>query len=384
MNNVAEMTNACAGCAACVDACPAGALQMQAGEYGFYLPKVDDAKCVKCGACTGVCPMLNPPQEVGERKYYYGWHNDEAIRASSSSGGIFSALAMKVLAEDGVVFGTAYDPDFKSASVCSTEEKGLDELRISKYVQSDAEGSISAIRQLVESGRSVLYCGTPCQIAGARNALGQETEHLILVDFLCGGAASPQCYREYVEWLEKRHGSQVKKINFRSKRKGWVRAGIQVEFDNGGSYYSGWEYDPYYRYFCGTPYLKNLACMECPFRTSRAADITIADFWGFRAKGIEHDDKGMSLVVTHTARGARLLERISDDATLLPLTKEEAEYDFVERKFAPEVVMARRSFLNEATRDGFICAAYRHEYKGGRMGVIVRKIEKRIKRMLRQ
>ena len=42
--------DACIGCGACVDGCPAGALKLEDGKA-----VVDESACIDCGACVGTC-----------------------------------------------------------------------------------------------------------------------------------------------------------------------------------------------------------------------------------------------------------------------------------------------------------------------------------------
>ncbi len=55
----------------------------------------------------------------------------------------------------------------------------VDELRPllnSKYVQSDAGACFADVKADLRDGRRVLFCGTPCQVAGLRGFLGHDYE----------------------------------------------------------------------------------------------------------------------------------------------------------------------------------------------------------------
>ncbi|MDD4816511.1 MAG: 4Fe-4S binding protein [Victivallaceae bacterium] len=46
----ANISDACIGCGACVDACPVSAISMEDGKA-----KVNADECIECGACVGEC-----------------------------------------------------------------------------------------------------------------------------------------------------------------------------------------------------------------------------------------------------------------------------------------------------------------------------------------
>ncbi len=375
--NITEVEKSCFGCAGCVDICPVEALKIVKDENGFYVPSLQAEQCIDCGKCVKSCPALYTEAPTNSPSYYYGWHTDEAIRAASSSGGLFRGLADWALIRNGVVFGAKYSTDFHVVEMASTEDCAVDALQKSKYVQANAAGLYRAIRKQLSNGKKVLLTGTPCQIAAARNIFGQN-ENLILLDFLCGGVPSPDYYDQYIEWLEKKYGSKVESVDFRSKENGWSRSTVHVKFQNGKRYCSGYEYDPYYALFYLTSQTKNEACLECKFTTKRSADITIADFWGFRKLGIPNDEKGMSLVVAHTTLGKRILSEL-DRVNLIPLEEKDGSYDFVPRKISAEKKKQRDLFLGEFKRHGFIKAAYKGFFKFGKYGVVLRKIKGRVK-----
>jgi hypothetical protein len=67
-----------------------------------------------------------------------------------------------------------------------------------------------------------MYVGTPCQIEGLYNYLGnKKTDNLILVDFVCHGVPSPKVWNLYLEDIRKRYDSEIEHIFFRDKSHGW-------------------------------------------------------------------------------------------------------------------------------------------------------------------
>lgn len=381
--NILEKNKKCTGCLACVDSCPTNALTVSQNKDGFYVPALSSDKCIDCGKCVKVCPPLNMQEFILSPQCYYGWNKDEKARETSSSGGIFSAFANAVLAQGGVVFGASYADDFKTVEITSTECVDLEKLKVSKYVQSNAVGAYRKMGEFLKAGRKVLFVGAPCQCAGAKSLLG-ENENLYIVDFLCGGFASPTAFTDYVNWLETKYKSKIVYINFRYKKKGWTLSGMKVNFANKKSYYSDWQYDPYYSYFYNTPYSKNECCMDCDFRVNRYADITIADFWGFRKLKIKLDEKGTSLIVSHNEKGAKLIEECKDFLQLFPLTSEQGSYDFIRKPKTEKQLKERREFLDEVNANGFINTAKKHAYKGGKFGVFCRKVKSRLLRIIKR
>lgn len=78
---------------------------MEPDEKGFYHAVVLEEKCTNCGLCKTVCPChadvdLPSPLPQG---VYAAVHKDERIRRLSASGGLFSALASRVILERGGV-----------------------------------------------------------------------------------------------------------------------------------------------------------------------------------------------------------------------------------------------------------------------------------------
>lgn len=87
----------CTGCSACANICPRGCIRMTADEEGFLYPVVNEEMCMDCGLCENVCPMLHKPQQHELLAVYGAKNNDDAVRFTSSSGGMFTLFAEEIL-----------------------------------------------------------------------------------------------------------------------------------------------------------------------------------------------------------------------------------------------------------------------------------------------
>lgn len=98
-------------------------------------------------------------------------NRDDNVRRMSSSGGMFHALASHVIEDlGGVVYGCAFNEDLRAVHIRCETMAEAERCMGSKYSQSDMGDSIRLIRTDLESGRNVLFTGTPCQVAAVRAA----------------------------------------------------------------------------------------------------------------------------------------------------------------------------------------------------------------------
>ena len=324
MTKLAEKS-ICTGCTACKAICPHDAISMRADDEGFLYPHIDASKCTGCGICTKACHSLNQGVARKPLAVYAAMAKDDALRLASSSGGVFSSLAKDILSSGGVVFGAAFDhDDWHVCHRAAYNEDGLAELRGSKYVQSDVGESYRHVKDVLKVGRYVLFSGTPCQIAGIRAFLRKDYEKLLLVDVVCHAAPSPLAWKKY---LEKRVASTynsrvgeleaIRSIASRRKYCGWKRYSMSLGFANDMEYRAIFSDDPFMRGFLAELYNRP-SCHNCPSKNlSSGSDITIADYWGVDSKLPEmDDDKGTSLVLVNTDKGAKAFATLAEKITL--------------------------------------------------------------------
>lgn len=292
--------------------CPVQCISFKEDEEGFFYPLINKKKCIGCGLCISVCPFHKPFDSRIPKRAYAARNNDETVRESSSSGGVFSSLANSVLADGGVVFGALFDDNWVVIHDYIENAEELSKLRGSKYVQSRIGNCYEVAERFLKDNRRVLFSGTPCQIAAFKNFLGKDYDNLVTVDFICHGVPSPKLWRWYLDLLKKR-GSIVD-INFRNKDNGWQRYNFAVDYvQDNVSIRTFHREDPYMMAFLCDMSLRS-SCNNCQVKAGRShSDITLADFWNVDkvVVGI-NDDNGVSLLLVNTAKGMMLLESVRD------------------------------------------------------------------------
>ncbi len=350
--------SSCMGCSACLNVCSKNAIDMVYSEDGFLYPRINDILCTSCGACQKRCPVLNATQRQNLKKAYYGHATDRKTVAQSSSGGFFSVLAGKILEAGGVVFGAVYDKENHAIVYKHSDEVDFDELRRSKYVESRVSNSFAKAKEYLEQGRMVMFVGMPCHITGLKLFLNKKYDNLLTCDFICGGAASPVNFKEHLQYLEKKYKSNVKRVNFRPKLYGWKEHAIKIEFENGKSYKNYAFLDTYFRGFVYEGVIKRESCIDCKFRNNHAADIILADFWGYKALGINEENTGLSLLVTNSDKGERYLKEIPHEKMLIhEIPLQYAMYNFTPFSNPEKAKEKKRKFLTAYQKYGFEKAA---------------------------
>lgn len=314
----------CCGCEACVQRCPKQCISMNEDYEGFLYPKVDLSVCIDCGLCEKVCPELNILPEKQPLKVLGAKLKDKDIVLKSSSGGIFTFLAHKILNDGGVVFGARFDEEWNVVHDFTETKEGLEPFRKSKYVQSRIGNTFKIAEYFLKQGRKVLFTGTPCQIKALKLFLRKNYDNLLAVDIACHSVPSPKIWKLYLNQLLRDNNLKQRDIlfiDFRDKRNGWGDYSFVVKHTNGEILL------PAKATSYMIAFLSNLSirpsCESCIAKCGKSnSDLTIADFWGVDTiNSVFYDNIGVSLVVANSEGGFEYIK--NNNIELIETTLEE-------------------------------------------------------------
>lgn len=278
--------------------------------------------------------IMEPAQQLPETlceeaapepvRAFYGWHWDVKKLKESSSGGAATALAENMLAQGGLVFGVAYTGDFQSAHyICVDSPEALAAIKGSKYVyptMKTERGTLvfNDVEQALLSGKKVLFIGLGCLVGGLRTRLekhGIPLDNLYTVDLICHGPTLPEIQKRFVEALENKYQAHVTYFNTRYNVNGWDMPYLHVQFANNMVYLKPlYETDLGFamKYYCRD------ACFSCHFKgDNHAADITVGDFWGLTPKMKEYNKDGVSLLLSRSGKGDRMISELENSGFYL-------------------------------------------------------------------
>ena len=310
----------CCGCEACKQICPRKCISMVYDTEGYLYPSVNKNECIDCSLCEKVCPVLSKKVNREPIHVYAAQSNDNNIVKDSSSGGIFSEISLKILEDNGVVFGAAFDKDFKVVHKYIEKTKDLPLLQTSKYVQSSIGESYIEVKKILDTGKKVLFTGTPCQIKGLKLFLRKEYSNLYCVDIICHGVPSPLIWKSYLDYITQKNKickSDILKINFRDKTYGWNCFSFCITYNKSNKkkiFIEPLYKNKYLRVFISNIILRP-SCYNCSFRNLNSeSDLTIGDYWGVERFIPKYNkDNGVSCVIINSEKGNNLIKGTNID-----------------------------------------------------------------------
>lgn len=303
MSNSIKYNNSCTGCGVCYTVCQNDAITLMIDEKGFRRPIINSS-CIECGLCVKKCHELKTFRGHNVKKAYTAYSKNSQIRNNSSSGGVFSEIATKVINRGGFVCGATFDKNFVLHHQIVEDVEGLEGLRKSKYIESNITQVLKDIKKRVLLHQVGVFVGTPCQCAALRSYLDNNIDNLLICDFICHGVASPVVFEKYKAHLIELYGAPYK-IEFRHKEDG-----------NGSFFYyvgeKGKYMIPNYKESYPYAYASGLIiaddCVDCQYCSlERFSDITLGDY----VEG--NTDYSKSTIFTNTQKGLEILHACKEN-----------------------------------------------------------------------
>ena len=296
----------CTGCLACVDSCAKGALTSCYNEEGHLSYKINPTLCVECGLCEKRCPVVSGykygENVIKESTPFAAWSKDNELRAKSTSGGVFASLAKFIIQRGGIAIGACMQHN-TVRHIAIDRIDDIYKLQGSKYTQSNTEGIYRIAKKYLQEGFDVLFSGLGCQVAGLLSFLGEKPYpgNLYTIDLICGGVPSRFIIDRFLD-----QNTMIKEIaGFRNKEE----YEFSVIDNEGAKRVIPLSERPFP--LCGfyTELTNRYSCYDCQFNGAhRKSDITIGDYWG-DTKYLEQHKGGLSIAVSHTSKGAALLDK---------------------------------------------------------------------------
>ncbi len=313
----------CTGCSACANICPHSAIKMVADGCGYVFPLVDSSLCVECDLCVKICPNNKDIECNNPISANVAFAKNTEEQRTSTSGGMASVLSRTILNKGGVVYGCSSIDCWNVKHIRIENPDDVVLLKGSKYVQSKIGATYQSIKQDLQSGKIVLFIGTPCQVSGLYSFLGKKPDLLYTVDLVCHGVPSQEILSGAL--LANKCVSQREKysVEFRKKtNSGKSLYGLYLK-NKEGKYVLD---ETYPNGVYTTAFLIGLfyreSCYQCKYASiNRVADITLGDYWDEEGQFSGNDSSrcGLSTVIASSSKGMDLLNMSKDSFQMYPV-----------------------------------------------------------------
>ena len=324
MENICDYEK-CTGCFTCQNICPRECIKLVPNKFGELHPQINQNICINCELCVKKCPVRNEPQWKVPISCYAVWNKNEKDRKLSASGGVASCFSQHMIKnKNGVVYGVKWDKQLQAVFERVISIYDLDNLKGSKYVQAYVNLKYKEAGVDLQSGKNVLFIGTPCQIAGVKSFLGKDYDNLLTCDLLCHGVPSPDYLSGEIKRILGRKIGLATNCRFRGNDKYNYNFSL---FHNEKLMYNRKAFSSYY--FAGflTSITLRESCYSCRYTAKqRISDITLGDFLGLgKLYPFTGNTHNVSVVVLNTSKGERYFSEFRNSTQNLYIEKREFE-----------------------------------------------------------
>lgn len=302
----------CTGCSACVSVCPVMCIEIKTADDLCERAVIDSSKCIGCNKCVNICPVNNPCELNRPVKAIVARRKNLDKLKNSTSGGIAAAVSEKIIENGGVVYSTVIDKDLRAKVVRCDSSENLERFKGSKYVYSQPLDSFKNIVKDLKENKTVLFVGTPCQIAGLKKvaSLNNCEDNLFTIDLICHGVPSQEVFLQYSKYILKENYEKAVYCKFRSN-KDYVLTYLD---ENGKTIKSEKDRESLYVYNFLDGFSLRKNCHTCSYaQPNRSGDITLGDVKGHNAGDFDTSLYGLNSVLINSQKGLSLFDSIKDE-----------------------------------------------------------------------
>ncbi len=284
-------------------------------------------------------------------KCYAAFANDYHTRMCGSSGGIFPLISKKHINNGGIVYASVYTESLNVEFMRIDNLADLEKSFTSKYMQSQLNDTFAKVKQDLKCGRSVLFCGTPCQVSGLKKYLQKSNvrdNNLLAIDFVCHGVPNQKVFQKFMCGFS----SKCVDINMRNKESGWNNGNYswKLTFEDGTEILKKQYEIPYMDGFINNLYLRP-SCYMCASKGKSEADITLGDFWGIDSIDIDINvEHGVSCVILRNDKAERLFSLFADSLEYREVKFEDILRGNYVLETSVRKPLARKSFFKKLRR----------------------------------
>lgn len=179
----------CTACSLCMNVCPLDAIHLERTPDGRLLPAKDKGRCNRCGLCKRMCPEAQP---AGGAQEPAGAEAACSGRWSPTPDALLASLAPQVVAEGGCVYGAVWAGGQEAVFRKASRPGELSETSARLYAKAHPGYVYRAVKEELQAGRKVLFCGTPYQVNALNLFLkGRDAGNLLTMEILSPAEPAP-------------------------------------------------------------------------------------------------------------------------------------------------------------------------------------------------